>query len=129
MTDLSQLEVTHRAMLAARAAQRHRDAEHRRETRVRRHLAVGVLSSIGFFLLLPLIDNVGTYVAACAALGVAVGSFARAVDLRIGYTWGRLYRDPQRISRFDRVMARLATRPESGIDAGEPQVRVLPPPG
>ncbi len=128
MTLLNQLENSRRAMSASRAMTRHREQEHRRDMRMRRHQAVGVVATIGFLLLLPLVDDLGTYVALVAAAGLALASFARAIDLRLGYTWGRLYRDPRRITWFDRWVLRLVTNPHRGDAGGEqPRVRVLPP--
>ncbi len=128
MTQLSRLESTHRAMLAARAITRHQEQELRRETRMRRHQVVGVVALVAFLLLLPLVEDLGTYVAMVAAMGLALGSFARAIDLRLGYTWGRLYRDPRRVNWFDRSVLGLAALLRPGPrTADEPRVRVLPP--
>ncbi len=128
MTDLSQLEKTHRAMLASRAAGRHAEQERRREIRIRRHVVVGVLATIAFFLMIPLVHDFVTYITMVAAMGLALGSFARAVDLRLGYTWGRLYRDPKRVTWLDGLALRILEGRAPDDPAPEPKVRVLTPP-
>lgn len=95
---------------------------------MRRHQVVGVAAMLAFLALLPLVEDLGTYIAMVAAMGLALGSFARAIDLRLGYTWGRLYRDPRRVNWFDRSVLGLAALVRPGpAPAEEQRVRVLPP--
>lgn len=112
--------------------------EHVRTMRMQRHLVVAGLTCLAGVVVSPTVYNLPEFVILATVVGVVLGSFARAVDARLGYGWGWLYGEPKSSTWLDRsidgmlraivVRIRQASTDGSATDTVDegPRVRILP---
>ena len=81
-----------------------------RSMRVQRHLAVAFLAGLGLVFAAPFIETILGLTLISLLVFVVLDSLAKAMDAHRGFLWGWLYAEPNRTTRFDRVVDRSIQR-------------------
>ena len=100
--------------------------EHVRRLRVQRHVAVAALAGSVCAFIYPMAATLPKYMLISILVFVMLNSFGRAMDARLGYLWGWLYPEPERTTRFDRVVDRIINRLTAAGQMDHPSGRVRP---
>lgn len=126
---------SHGSLRAAMSSARHHEMERIHSTRIRRHIVTGIAATITMIAAVSIIEAAGgalaSAVAVVVAFGVALHSYAIAVDIKLGDGWGHLYREREEASRADRFVAWATDRLRYSLGADTVEspspIRVITP--
>ena len=100
--------------------------EHVRKLRMQRHLAVAVLAGSVCAFSYPIAASLPKYMLISILVLVVLNSLGKAMDAHLGYLWGWLYQEPERTTRFDRIVDRIIHRLIAAAQVHDPPGRVRP---
>lgn len=105
---------SHGSLRAAMSSARYHEMERIHSARIRRHIVTGIAATLAMIAAVSIVGAAGGALAPAilgvVAFGVALHSYAIAVDIRLGDGWGHLYREPEEASPADRFVAWVADR-------------------